>query len=105
MKKVKNSELNTLLRQCFTNAYRKYGLEYHEISFDLMINSIYSELTFSFKQHSLASINKANGIVEEFTKNLKEYVGNNIAVISKIATSNKEEPYKLILQIDYDIIE
>ena len=99
------SELSTLLRECFHNACKNSGLEHHEVTVELKVNSIYAGLTFSFKKEVTASTNKANSIVEEFKNILKEYVGNNIVVNFRINSNSQNDSHNLILQIDYDVIE
>lgn len=103
MKKIKASELNTLLRENFTNACKNNGFEYHQVSVDLKINSIYAKLTFSFIESTVDS-NKAKKIADDFSNNLKKYVGNNIIVNQQLGLTQTEDN-NLILQVDYDIVE
>ena len=101
MKKIKASELSTLLRESFTNACKNNGFEYHQVSVDLTINSIYAKLTFSFLESNIDS-NKAKKIADDFSNNLKKYVGNNIVVNQQLGLTQTEDNV-LILQVDYEI--
>ena len=96
------SELNTLLRKNFTNACKNNGFEYHQVSVDLTVNSIYAKLNFSFTE-SNADSNKAKKIADDFSNTLKKYVGNNITVNQQLGLTQTEDNV-LILQVDYEIV-
>lgn len=102
MKKIKMSELNTLLRENFTNACKNNGFEYHQVSVDLTINSIYAKLTFSLAESKVDS-NKSKKIADDFSNTLKKYVGNNITVNQQLGLTQTEDNV-LILQVDYEIV-
>lgn len=104
MKRVKRRELDTLLRECFTKTCKENGFEHHEMTVKLQINSIYGKLEFSFKDKDKGSVNKVNGIAEDFANNLRNYTGNNIGVY-KVPSNITDDSYIIILKIDYDIVE
>ena len=101
-KRVKQIELEELIKDCFKKSLSINGLE--KFKFDFNINSIYARVEYK----DLVTKEGKEKVINKFKELLNPYTGESLIVVEEPILVKTDNPYpkiKLIIQINYDIIE